>query len=151
MPRKHSNSSQQEAGSGLLLLFGAVVLLFAMSSGGQPVQPSPITTQKVVAFIRYDGSPQGYSRLTKGQQEIIQSTAPNSFKATITAAGGEYRFLDKDNKNLANDAYWVQEASKRAKDLDQFFFVANGKKFSEGPLPATPAAAIAVLKKVGVQ
>jgi len=113
---------------------------------------SPVRSEVPLAFIGYESSPAAMVELTDGQREIIASTAAGSFKSRIIAGKGEFRFLDKDNRDLTYDAPWVQTVAKRSQERGKFpyLFATHKGRFYEGDVPQTAAQAHAILDSLGV-
>lgn len=92
------------------LIFFAVVglLLWQAMQGGIVGTHPPFKADKLCVLIVEETAARG--SYTKGQRAAIMGTAPGSLIATVKARNGEYRILDKDQSNLANDAPWVAAA-----------------------------------------
>jgi hypothetical protein len=141
-----------------LVLVIALVLLLAFSGGGivpTPVDPPPIPDAGFRVLVIEETAERG--KLPRDQQTILTSTEVRAYLNAKCAKGPdgktpEFRFFDKDTDVSHESKVW-QEAMAKAKATPGFvvpwLIVSDGKKGSDGPLPANVAEMLAELKKYG--
>lgn len=122
-----------------------------------PPDPAPIPAAGLSALIVYES--ETLSALPRPQLEILNATGPGSVREYLTThcikgpdgRTPECRFLDKDASTAGESKFWQDAlALKRGPELP-WLMVTNGKAGYSGPLPATPAATLDILKKYGGQ
>jgi len=139
---------------GGLLILGAALLLATSGLKGCPVTPPvvdpivtvPFKTDKLAVLIIEETAERG--RLKQGHLAAIMSTAPGSVIATVTARGGEYRILDKDQTNFANDRPWVKDAFAVPHPELPWIVAAGPKSGFSQKLPDTVAETLKLLEGV---
>ena len=104
--------------------------------------PAPIPGPGLSVLVVYDSAQ--LSTLGKGQVAALYSQAIRNY----VRAKGSARFLDKD-ADTTKDAQAWQDAMKRPRQSLPWIVVSNGTAGFEGPLPATEADTLALLKKFG--
>lgn len=118
-----------------------------------PPPPPPIPEVGLRVLIIEEKTERG--KLSAGQIEILTSTAAGGVldylaKNCIKAAGvAEWRLADKDASFELETGLW-QNARAKFKTLEvpvPGWLVSNGREGIAGPLPATPAEALVILKK----
>lgn len=113
-----------------------------------PPSPNPVVVpiakegfRAIVVYESADGLPQQVSG--EDVRGYLRTKCVQAVDGTP-----EYRFWDKDTDLSAVDSYW-KDAMSRKRDSLPWLLCSNGKTGFEGPLPATPAEVLAVLKKNG--
>jgi hypothetical protein len=134
------------------------VLLLVFSGGGiviDPPNPPPITEAGFRVLIVEETAERG--KLPKDQLTILTSTEVRAYLNSHCVKGAdgktpEFRIFDKDTDVSHESQIW-QKAMAAAKTTPGFvtpwLIVSDGKKGSDGPLPANVADMLAELKKYG--
>lgn len=114
--------------------------------------PAPIPSTGLRVFIFEETADR--DKLQPGQREALLSAAPGSVRdyaqTHCVKINGqpEFRLIDKD-QDLSKDSEAVQIAGKLPRTSLPWLVVSNGKSGYSGPLPATAAESLAILKKYG--
>ncbi len=118
-----------------------------------PLPPAPIPDKGLRVLIVYETA--DLSKYDKGQQQIIYAKSVRDYlnsKCPVGADGKtkEWRMWDFDIAADGESKLW-QDAFKRkpARDKLPWLIVSDGKSGYEGPLPATVADMLALLRKYG--
>ncbi len=142
----------------LILVIALVLLLVFSGWGVLPIptpDPPPIPDAGFRVLIVEETAERG--KLTRDQQTILTSTEVRAYLNSHCAKGPdgktpEFRIFDKDTDVSHESAVW-QKAMADAKATPGFvvpwLIVSDGKKGSDGPLPANVADMLAELKKYG--
>lgn len=118
-----------------------------------PDPPAPIPVAGLYVLIVEETASR--AELKAGQREILLGTAPGSVRdylkshcARDTSGRPEFRILDTDD-DLSRDSKVWQDVWARPRKSIPWIAISNGKDGFEGPLPATAAECLQLLKKYG--
>lgn len=127
--------------------------------GPTPPGPNPLPVPTAGLRVLFMESEADRQTLPAGQQEILFSTAPGSVrdyaaKTCVVGPDGktpEFRVFDKNQKVDREPKLWQDARAEfdRRQIPTPGWIVTNGTSGVAGPLPATSADALAVLKKYG--
>jgi len=134
---------------------GSVILTNGMAPPTPPVPPEPPVPPVppgppgLRVLIVYDAT----KAAQKGIDAILKGAEVRTYLASKCAKGAdgktpEYRVWDKDTDVSAEAKTW-QDAMARPRVTVPWILISDGAKGYEGPLPATVAETMALLKKYG--
>jgi hypothetical protein len=119
-----------------------------------PTPPAPIPAAGLwVLIVEESGS---RDKLPPGQREIILGTGAGSVREYLTGHCAKegtqqtFRVLDKDDSIDRESSTW-REVWARPRASVPWLVISNGKEGYEGPLPATAADCLTLLRKFGGQ
>lgn len=108
-----------------------------------PPSPVPIPVEGLHVLIVYDD--QAMTTLPQSQIDVLYST---ELRAYLRSKGNNFRVWKKNTNPTGDTKVW-QDAFARPRKSLPWIVVSNGKTGYEGPLPATVAEALALVKQYG--
>lgn len=116
-----------------------------------PPSPAPIPVDGFRALIVYESAELG--KMPAPQTNILYTKDIRDYLNSKTVKGtdgktGEWRIWDKD-VDTSNETKLWQDVMKRPRTAVPWIVISTGKDGFEGPLPATVADTLALLKKYG--
>ena len=145
---------------GMILILAVLIFksLPGPGPGPNPVPPKPIPTPVVPAPIPVDGFRvlivyETSDKMTAEFQAIILGKEVRDYLAAKCVKGPdgktpEFRIMDKDSVVKDESKLW-QDAMLRPRQSVPWLLVSNGRTGFEGPLPATVADTLIILRKHG--
>lgn len=135
----------------------AASITFTVGEGPAPKPPDPPMPQPDPAPIPLDGFrvlfvAESSSKLPPAQLAILTSATLRDYlnKKCVKGSDGraEWRQWDKDTPIVKEDKHW-SDAMARPRQSLPWIIISNGKTGYEGPLPATVAETMTLLRKYG--
>lgn len=116
-----------------------------------PPSPAPIPVDGFRALIVYESAELG--KMPATQTNILYTKEIRDYLNSKTVKGtdgktGEWRIWDKDVDTTNETKLW-QDVMKRPRTAVPWLVISTGKDGFEGPLPATVADTLTLLKKYG--